>query len=125
LEHKEAQVCFESAAYTAAVVMVRRTLEGVCREMGSTKRTLAESLKDLQSRGLLDNRLIDWSNALRVLGNEGAHFTGRRVSREDALDAIALCEALLDYVYVLTARFQEFQERRAGRDNPQTPSDDD
>ena len=45
-------------------------------------------------------------------GNDGAHFTGRRVSREDAQDALALAEALLDYRYVFSAQFAEFKTRR-------------
>jgi hypothetical protein len=92
--------------------MVRRTLEGVCAEHDVKRGPLAAGLAELERKGLLDGRLIEWSQALRVLGNEGAHFTGNRVSRQDALDALAFCEALLDYTYVLTAKFREFQERR-------------
>ena len=33
-ENAEARKCFRTGAYTAAVVMVRRTLEGVCAENG-------------------------------------------------------------------------------------------
>jgi hypothetical protein len=46
---------------------------------------------------------------------KGAHFTGRRVSREDAQDALALAEALLDYLYVFSAQFAEFKQRRRER----------
>jgi len=63
-------------------------------------------------RGLLDGRLLTWADGLRVLGNEGAHYTGSAVSREDASDALALAEAVLDYLYVLAAQFEEFQQRR-------------
>jgi hypothetical protein len=34
------------------------------------------------------------------------------MGRQDAVDALAFCEALLDYLYVLTAKFREFEERR-------------
>ncbi|SRR6266567_1962626 len=36
LEHKEARSCFKNAAYTATVVMVRRTLLGIWRQEYST-----------------------------------------------------------------------------------------
>jgi hypothetical protein len=49
---------------------------------------------------------------LRVLGNQGAHFTGKQVPRPDAEDALALAEALLDYLYVFSAQFDAFKERR-------------
>ncbi len=112
-EHFEATRCFEANAYTAAVVMVRRTLEGVAAENGIKERNLLNSLGKMKEKQILDPRLFEWSQALRVLGNEGAHFTGKRVSREDARDALSLSEAILDYLYVLTAKFEEFKDRRA------------
>lgn len=117
LEHKEARSCFGSAAYTATVVMVRRTLEGVCAENGVKKQPLIKALQQMQNDGLIEGRLLEWAEELRVLGNDGAHFTGRRVSREDAQDALALAEALLDYLYVFSAQFAEFKKRRNERNS--------
>lgn len=116
-ELSEARACFDSKAYTAAVVMVRRTLEGVCAENQVTKKPLYKALQEMASQGLLDGRLLTWADGLRVLGNEGAHYTGLLVSREDAKDALAFAEAVLDYLYVLTAQFDEFQQRRKGQSN--------
>lgn len=70
------------------------------------------ALQELRDTGKIEGRLFDWAQALRVLGNQGAHFTGQDVDREDAADALALCEALLDYIYVLTIRYEEFMQRR-------------
>ncbi len=50
-----------------------------------------------------------------VLGNEGAHYTGMRVPRDDSEDALAFAEALLDHIYVLRKRFEEFARRRANK----------
>jgi hypothetical protein len=111
-EFYQAQKCFQAGAYTATAVMVRRTLEGVCVDNGVTEKVLARALKKMHDSALIDEKLFDWAQALRVLGNEGAHFTGREVSKEDAADALALAEALLDYIYVLSAKFREFQTRR-------------
>jgi len=47
-----------------------------------------------------------------VLGNEAAHFTGKPVSRQDAEDALTLAEALMDYLYVFSAQFDNFCKRR-------------
>jgi hypothetical protein len=114
-EHVEARKCLDAKAYTAAVVMVRRTVEGVCAHHNVSERTLQKSLIKMRDEGLLDQRLLDWANALRGLGNEGAHYTGKHVSREDALDALSFSEAMLDYLFVLTAKFQEFTARRAAQ----------
>lgn len=114
-EHEEARKCFEAKAYTAAVVMVGRTLEGVCAEHGFAKGTLHQRLQQMKSKDLIDPRLLEWAEELRVLRNEGAHFTGSQVSREDSKDALELSEALLDYTYVLASRFDAFRTRRASR----------
>ena len=75
------------AAYTATVVMVRRTLEGICAEHGLKVYPLFKALHQMKEQGLVDGRLLEWAEALRSLGNEGAHFTGKVVSKEDAQDS--------------------------------------
>lgn len=112
-EYNEAQKCFSVKAYGATVVMVRRILEGVCKENGVQERTLVKSLEELKKNGLIDDTISEWATTLRLLGNEGAHYTGHPVPRDDAEDAIAFAEALLDNIYVLRKRFTEFKNRRA------------
>ncbi|GAB3861713.1 DUF4145 domain-containing protein [Dactylosporangium cerinum] len=111
-EHAEARTCFKAKAYTATAVMVRRTLEGFCADQGCTKRTLHESLRALHDSGVIDARLLEWAQGLRSLGNAGAHF-GTAIQPQDARDALELGEALLDYVYVFSKKYAEFQARRA------------
>ena len=112
-EHAEARACFRVNAYTATVVMVRRTLEGVCSDHSIEKKPLYAALEEMRSTGLIEGRLLEWAQGLRVLGNDAAHFTGRSVSREDAEDALGLAEALLDYMYVFSSQFQKFRDRRS------------
>jgi hypothetical protein len=114
-EHSEARACFNAKAYTATVVMVRRTLEGVCADHGITRKPLYAALGEMKSTGLIEGRLLEWAQGLRVLGNDAAHFTGRPVSSQDAKDALSLAEALMDYMYVFTAQFEQFQARRTGQ----------
>ncbi|MFD5539857.1 DUF4145 domain-containing protein [Streptomyces sp. NPDC127079] len=118
-EHSEARACLKAKAYTAVAVMVRRTLEGVCADQGVTKRQpLVASLRELHQQGKIEGRLLEWAEALRALGNQGAHFTGVQVSREDATDALALAEALLDYMYVFTNQYEQFKARRSKPSSP-------
>jgi hypothetical protein len=93
--------------------MVRRALEATCAEHGVKERTLAASLRSLKEKDLINGTLVEWADALRVLGNEGAHYTGKAVNREDAEDALAFADALIDYMYVLRLRFDQFKHRRA------------
>ncbi len=108
-EWDEAQTCFRGKAYTGCVVLVRRTLEGTCADQGVQAKNLAESLKRLE----LDDTLKEWADALRIVGNRGAHYTGELVGRQDAQDALAFAEALLDHIYVLRKRYEEFRRRLA------------
>lgn len=112
-QHAEAYRCFTAKAYTATVVMVRRTLEGLCREQGAQGRSLMQMLQDLNRSGKIEGRLLEWSQELRMLGNEGAHFTNTSVNSEDAADAIVFNEALMDYIYVYSTQFENFKRRRS------------
>jgi hypothetical protein len=112
-EHNEARRCFDAKAYTATAVMVGRTLEGMCAEHGIHDRVLMKSLEKMRDGGLIDQRLFDWATELRSLRNAGAHFTGHTVTRQDAADALALSEAMLDYMYVLAMKFNDFRRRRS------------
>lgn len=114
-EFGEARKCFSVKAYGATVVMVRRILEGVCKENNVSERNLVSSLREMEQQGLIDGTLSEWATALRMLGNEGAHYTGKQVPRDDAEDSLAFAEALLDHIYVLRKRFTEFKNRRAGK----------
>jgi hypothetical protein len=112
---QEAAVCFQAKAYTACLVMVRRALEGTCELQGVKKGRLEKRLGTLREQGLIDGTLAEWADALRLVGNRGAHFSGEATAREDAEDALDFAEALLDHVYVLRERFQRFAARRAGQ----------
>ncbi|MGY1871994.1 DUF4145 domain-containing protein [Nocardia gipuzkoensis] len=118
---EEARKCFDAKVYTATLVMVRRTLEATCADQGSRKRTLAQSLKELKAQGKIDGLLAEWADLLRAVGNEGAHYTGNKVSAQDAEDALDFAEALLDHLYVLRARFDDFKTRRRERTGTFSP----
>jgi hypothetical protein len=111
-ELEEGRKCLNNGLYTAAVVMSGRTLEGVTRAYGVQGRNLYRALQELNRQGTLDGRFVEWAGHLRVLRNEAAHFTGSKVSAEDAADALALTEAIVTYLFIFTKRFDEFVRRR-------------
>lgn len=108
----EARKCYAAGAFLATAVMVRRAIEGFCAENGAKNRNLRSSLQDLVGRDVIDQRLLEWADRLRILGNVGAHFSESVVTQQDASDALDLVEAMLDYVYVFAVKFQQFQARR-------------
>lgn len=71
----------------------------------------------MKESGDIDERLFEWAQELRIMGNEGAHFTGKQVARQDAEDALDLCEALLDYMFELSEKFEAFKKRRDGNEH--------
>src|SRR5262245_37662197 len=105
----EAQKCYEAGAFLATAVMVRRAIEGFCAENGVRNKTLHRALQDLVERDVIDRRLLEWADGLRILGNVGAHFTEDVVTKQDASDALELVEAMMDYVYVFSVKFQQFK----------------
>lgn len=110
--HEEARKCFNTKAYAATVIMCGRTVEGACKLHGVTQGMLGAKLKEMKKRGLIDGRLADWADILRGVRNAAAHADDDKISRQDAEDSIAFSEALLDYLYVLSARFDAMKARR-------------
>jgi len=79
------------------------------------KGNLAQRLKALSDQGLLDKRLYEWIETLRVVGNEAAHDVSVTVPREDASDLLELAEAVAEYLYTFKEKFDAFQRRRNTR----------
>lgn len=108
----EAVGCMKAKAFTACAIMCRKTLEGVCAEHGIKERSLDLSLKKMKDQGIIESRLFEWADALRIAGNEAAHDVKVTVSREDAKDIIEFTSALLEYVFTFRDRFEAFMKRR-------------
>lgn len=111
-ELSHARSCLRTGSPGSAVVHVRRLLEAVCADHGVTGRTLFHALRELRSRGLIDAWLLGWAEELRELGNEAAHLGHGALSRSEASGAVELAEALVDYLYVFSAKYRDFQVGR-------------
>jgi hypothetical protein len=109
-----ARRCFDDAGeYTAAAIMCRRTLEGICANFEAKGRDLKSKLDDLKARAIIETRMHEWADhALRALGNDAAHDVDATVSKQDALDALEFTRAIVEYLYVFAVAFQRFKERR-------------
>ena len=110
---EEARTCFRAKAYTASAIMCRKTLEGICAEHGVSERTLSRSLAAMKEQGVIESRLYEWAEALRISGNEAAHDVGVALSAQDASDIVDFTHALIEYVFTFRDRFKAFKERRA------------
>jgi hypothetical protein len=124
----EADRSLQASANVAACVMFGRALEAVCHDIlkpkdgagtsaGAKQKplTLAEGIKRLKDTNVIDDRLYDWSQQLRAFRNIGAHAVDITISHEDAGDLQAFVYAIIEYIYDLTDRYEDFKERAAKR----------
>jgi hypothetical protein len=117
----------QANAHIAACVMFGRALEAVCRDIlftdeekrsaGGKHLMLAEGIKQLRDKNVIDARLFDWSQDLHAFRNLAAHpdGDGGSISRQDAEDLQTFVHAIVEYIYDLADRYQEFKERQAKR----------
>jgi hypothetical protein len=111
--------------------MFGRALEALCRDVlftreekkairdGTSKKRLmlAEGIKQLREKNHIDSRLFDWSQHLHAFRNLAAHSDGdgASITREDAEDLQAFVYAIIEYIYDLADRYEEFKERQEKR----------
>lgn len=119
-DYAEATKCLESKAYKAAAVMARRIVEGITVEQGYDEGDLFNRLKKMKTDGVIDERLYDWADICRDVGNQGAHASKTAVERRDAQEALEFAEALLDYLYVFQEKYEESRSADRRR-RPRTP----
>ena len=99
---REAVVCHSVKCYTAAAIMIRRTLEQICADRSATGSNLFKRVEDLGSKIILPQELREALHELRLLGNDAAHIeaeTFAKVSEEEVLVAIEFTKEILKATY--------------------------
>lgn len=114
---EEAEKCMQSGAYLAATAMCGRSLEAICRYYKTNDSYLGGGLKELRDSGVIDSRLYQWSEELREQRNNAAHATDAEISARDANDVMTFTYAIVDYVFLLAQKFEQFQKRKNDRES--------
>lgn len=99
---KEAITCHANECFIAAAIMVRKTLEELCRDRGATGANLKERIAALRSKVVLPDELLEALDHLRLLGNDAAHFESRvfdQVGKEEVEVGIEVAKEVLKAVY--------------------------
>jgi hypothetical protein len=109
---EEAEKCYNARAYSACAVMCGRSLEALCQNYQTKSKTIAGGLKELRERKIIDDRLYQWGEALRQQRNLGAHATGEKITKEDARDILDFANAICEYVFILSEKFEKFKKRQ-------------
>ena len=126
----EADRSLQAGANIAACVMLGRALEALCRDIlepkvpnseaasarPKKKLMLGEGIKKLRDTKIIDDRLYDWSQQLQAFRNLAAHPEDISISRDDAGDLQTFVNAIVEYVYDLADRYDEFKSRAEKRE---------
>ncbi|WP_341280729.1 DUF4145 domain-containing protein [Paenibacillus sp. FSL H8-0537] len=110
--YDEAVRCEKAKAAIAVVVMVGRSLEAICKDFVPDSKTINSGLKMMKDNGFISEELLEWSNELRFLRNQGAHATSKKITLEDAEDSLDFLQAILEILYHLRPRFKDIKNRR-------------
>lgn len=123
----EADRSLQANANIAACVMFGRALEALCRDIlledmpeaerarAAKKIMLGSGISQLRDKKIIDHRLYDWSQQLAAFRNLAAHPADISISRNDAEDLQTFVYAIVEYVYDLADRYEEFKERAERR----------
>lgn len=96
-----AQRCF-----VASAIMVRKTLEELCKDRQATGANLKERLRALGTKVVLPAELLAGLDDLRLLGNDAAHIESKeyeKVGQEEVEVGIEFTKEVLKAVYQYAA----------------------
>ena len=90
----------------AAAIMVRKTLEELCRDRGAEGKNLKKRISALSSKVVLPDELLEGLDDLRLLGNDAAHVESRTyndIGKEEVEIGVEFAKEVLKAVYQYSA----------------------
>lgn len=112
---KEAHECYKAKVYNSCAVMCGRAIEAICTEFNTKDKTLVGGLNELLKMQIIDKKIFAWAEALRLHRNIGAHAVKEKITKEEASDLLEFTDAICNYVFVLSKKFEEFIKRKKSR----------
>lgn len=99
---EESLTCHANSCFKASAIMIRKTLEELCKDRNATGKTLKDRITSLSTKVVLPQELLDALDHLRLLGNDAAHVESLeydQVGPEEVEAAIAVTKEILKAVY--------------------------
>jgi hypothetical protein len=109
---KDAQKCLSHGIHSASAVLCGRALERLIKEKAG-QNMIGKGLAELKAKGVIDERLFEWAEALRKERNIGAHASDQDTTKENAQDVIDFTIAIFDYVYTLSEKYEKYVARKS------------
>jgi hypothetical protein len=103
---EEAITCHANECFVAAAIMVRKTLEELCRANGADGKDLQQRIRSLGSKIVLPKDLLDGLDNLRLLGNDATHVESRayeQVGKDEVEVGIEFTKEVLKATYQYSA----------------------
>jgi len=94
----------------AFAVLIRRSLEQICVDQDATGQSLKDKISDLASKDIIPKNLSRMADALRFLGNMGAHAVKYDFGWEEVRAMDDFLVAVIEYVYVAPHKVQKLAE---------------
>ncbi|MGC4231486.1 MAG: DUF4145 domain-containing protein [Niabella sp.] len=105
----------EKISYTAFALLIRKTLELLCKDQKAIGSNLKLQIDDLVKKGIIPQTLSQMADTLRILGNLGAHDGSYQLIYPEIYDMKDFITAMLEYVYVAPAKIKKLKESIAKR----------
>ncbi|MEV1070867.1 DUF4145 domain-containing protein [Micromonospora parva] len=112
----EAYRCLSIKAFRAAALLARSAIEATAKEKGITKGGLAAKIEEMYQQQLVREYVKDAADEVRHLGNDMAHgdFVDP-VEPEEAVEALALMDEVLEEVFQSPARVAKARAARLAK----------
>lgn len=101
----------------AFAILIRKSLEDLCRDQSASGSSLKEQLEDLAKKNIMPVTLSRMTNALRYFGNLGAHSTEVKIGREEAGIMDDFFVAVIEYVYVAPEKLNKLSKGLKSKSN--------
>ena len=98
----EAISCHSVECYSASALMIRRTLEELCKDRGAIGNNLKDRLAALGNKVVLPKELMDALDNVRLLGNDAAHVESQdygQIGKDEVEIAVEFTKEVLKAVY--------------------------
>ena len=118
---EEAITCHANQCFTAAAMMLRKTLEHLCDDREAQGGNLKQRINALATTLVLPKELLDGLDDIRLLGNDAAHIESRdydNIGKEELELAIDFAKEVLKAVYQYTSLLTRLQALKKGKNKP-------
>lgn len=118
---EETMACHANRCFVAAAIMVRKTLEKLCRDRQAKGNSLKERIRSLGTKVVLPQDLLDGLDDLRLLGNGAARIESQefnKIGQEEVAIGIEFAKEVLKAAYQYSALLTRLRALKKAPMNP-------